>query len=224
MLLALIPIAFFLLPSIVCFFILRGIPTKRWAIIDGELNTDKDFYFKNQKSFIDCIETHGLKKIVTGEANHKIFTKPVVDKMGTPNKPVGIIAGPLLSVGEDRKSHLVEAAKENRIVLYYSPTRQKIHYRFSDTHLHIEQPHAPLAKKRSFTNINHIPGEIKRYKRLFNAIKKEVTLSDNPSEDFLFLTDEDFDKIKSKYENSFELTAIKALLSSEGIDSKYAAN
>ncbi len=104
-----------------------------------------------------CIKEHHPVKIVTGDADVKIFDSEfykaaaeakALYQNNNGNFPVEIVCGPILLKNNDGISYVLEAAKKGLIRVYSSNMRQKQHFRVGQNSVYVEQPHGVLTENK----------------------------------------------------------------------------
>jgi hypothetical protein len=145
--------------------------------------------------------------IFAGEANSAIYDDPAVvsefERLVKSDKPpvIKIMAGPVLSVKTSGKpeSNILKLAKENKIELYFRRYRTKLkHFRIIDQkEIFLETSHPPceggLVDETVRQNEELKRAEIRSRRDVFDILINEgdAKRSDNPDNDFLYLTNEE---------------------------------
>lgn len=143
--------------------------------------------------------------IVAGEANPEFHTEAVVNAMRKAARVNGVvikmICGPTILVKneKERKSDILDIAKEGLIELFLSRKRQRRHFRVSTTgRLYWERPHIPGERGcRIGFNIPKNYFEAKPYLKKFEQLLSEdyVVESHDPYRDFILVTREEQDAL-----------------------------
>lgn len=136
--------------------------------------------------------------ITAGEANPEFYTEAVINAMRRANRENGVvikmICGPTILVKneKEKKSDILDLAKDGTIELFLSQKRQRVHFRVSTTgRLYWERPHIPGEKEcRVGFNIPQNYFEAKPYLKKFNQLLSEdyVVKSTDPYRDFILVT------------------------------------
>lgn len=174
-----------------------------------------------------CIREHHPVKIVTGDADIKIFNSDFYDAVKETlifyqNKngdlPVEIVCGPILIKNDKGISYVLEAAKDKMIKLYRSNIRQRRHFRVGKNSVYVEQPHGVLIenKERYITIYFNNKIENEYYFEKFNYVKSKsgIEFIDSKEKDvykeFIILTKEEFleksKRIKEKEKDISDMT------------------
>ncbi len=154
-------------------------------------------------------EYKGDVSIVTGEAHYMIFDQEIyqaIANAGSYSESKAVfVAGPIVLVNDSFRDNKVEGSivpllgELRNLDLYYSNTRQGVHFRLGgNEHLYVEDPHAAAAGVR-LGWFFHKNGEVGgRFRKVLENIlrRQDIRKSEKPAADFLFLTDTELDKLK----------------------------
>jgi hypothetical protein len=173
--------------------------------------TEKLKDLKKYRDILSRCEERSLNCFISicGEANPKVYDKALfsaLEQLSNNNGSIDIIAGPVIIASKDNnnlknkseRSILPKLANLKNSTIYYSKTRQSLHFRIGGgKYLYVEIPHSPAKEERHGWFYDQDQQAIDRFRKIFENTSKSdsVKYSKKPDEDFFFLTEPELDNI-----------------------------
>ena len=174
---------------------------------------EKTVKWAQQRTMKSIRDYLGFGALVTGEANTMIYNEDLYEAFMETYEKTGLlpddkktifIAGPILVVEDKHINDKINGSivprlqKHPNCIVYCSNHRQEIHVRVgADIGVYIEEAHGALATKRRSWCFENDPNLAKKYRRMIQSLinNGEVKKSEK-SDDFLFLTRSELEKLK----------------------------